>query len=176
MDVALVIRQRLAELDLDQRDLAAAAGVTESYVSPLHTHKKARPARCDYRVVGMGSGDVRAHRVTRQRQPQALRVRRAAERGPGERAGRVFARPIAERYRDRRRADLPEVAAFQGPPAHRTLLLSGAPEPSGLVALSRVAFRGAPLRPRRHVEPGRGHLRPPREDHAPRRSPETSRP
>src|SRR5207249_3645721 len=31
MDVALVIRQRLDELDLDQRDLARAANVTESY-------------------------------------------------------------------------------------------------------------------------------------------------
>jgi transcriptional regulator with XRE-family HTH domain len=44
MDVALVIRQRLAELDLDQRDLADAAGVTESYVSQLLTHKKSPPA------------------------------------------------------------------------------------------------------------------------------------
>jgi len=44
VDVALVIRQRLDELDLDQRDLADAAGVTESYVSQLLTHKKAPPA------------------------------------------------------------------------------------------------------------------------------------
>jgi transcriptional regulator with XRE-family HTH domain len=44
MDVALVIRQRLVELDLDQRDLADAAGVTESYVSQLLTHKKSPPA------------------------------------------------------------------------------------------------------------------------------------
>src|SRR6266550_2840120 len=44
MDVVLVIRQRLDELDLDQRDLADAAGVTESYVSQLLTHKKAPPA------------------------------------------------------------------------------------------------------------------------------------
>ena len=44
MDVALVIRQRLDELDLDQRDLADAAGVTESYVSQLLTHKKSPPA------------------------------------------------------------------------------------------------------------------------------------
>ena len=43
MDVALVIRQRLDELELDQRDLADAAGVTESYVSQLLTHKKAPP-------------------------------------------------------------------------------------------------------------------------------------
>jgi len=44
MDLALVIRQRLDELDLDQRDLADAAGVTESYVSQLLTHKKSPPA------------------------------------------------------------------------------------------------------------------------------------
>ncbi len=32
MDVALVIRQRLGQLGLEQRDLAAAAQVTESYI------------------------------------------------------------------------------------------------------------------------------------------------
>ena len=44
MDVSLVIKQRLSELALDQRDLAAAAQVTESYVSQLLTRKKAPPA------------------------------------------------------------------------------------------------------------------------------------
>jgi len=44
VDVALVIRQRLRELDLDQKDLAAAAEVTESYVSQLLTRKKLPPA------------------------------------------------------------------------------------------------------------------------------------
>jgi len=44
VDVALVIRQRLLELDLDQKDLAAAAEVTESYVSQLLTRKKLPPA------------------------------------------------------------------------------------------------------------------------------------
>ena len=44
MDVALVIRQRLDELGLEQRDLAAAADVTESYVSQILTRKKAPPA------------------------------------------------------------------------------------------------------------------------------------
>src|SRR2546427_4268525 len=44
MDVALVIRQRLAELQLEQRDLARAAKVTESYVSQILTGKKAPPA------------------------------------------------------------------------------------------------------------------------------------
>ena len=44
MDIALVIRQRLDELDLDQRDLARAAHVTESYVSQILTRKKSPPA------------------------------------------------------------------------------------------------------------------------------------
>ena len=44
MDVASVIRQRLVELNLDQKELAAAAEVTESYVSQLLTRKKLPPA------------------------------------------------------------------------------------------------------------------------------------
>jgi len=44
MDVSLKIRQRLSELGLDQKALAAAAQVTESYISQLLTRKKAPPA------------------------------------------------------------------------------------------------------------------------------------
>src|SRR5713226_7465778 len=44
MDVSLVIRERLAELGLEQKDLAAAAEVTESYISQLLTRKKLPPA------------------------------------------------------------------------------------------------------------------------------------
>ncbi len=44
MDVCLVIRQRLEELHLEQRDLAAAADVTDSYISQLLTRKKLPPA------------------------------------------------------------------------------------------------------------------------------------
>ena len=44
MDVAFVIRQRLTELGREQRDLARAAEVTESYISQLLTRKKAPPA------------------------------------------------------------------------------------------------------------------------------------
>jgi transcriptional regulator with XRE-family HTH domain len=44
MDVSFVIRQRLDELGLEQKDLARAARVTESYVSQLLTRKKAPPA------------------------------------------------------------------------------------------------------------------------------------
>jgi len=43
VDVPLLIRQRLEELGLEQRDLAAAAKVTESYISQLLTRKKAPP-------------------------------------------------------------------------------------------------------------------------------------
>lgn len=44
MDVPFVVRQRLEELGADQRDLATAAQVTESYISQLLTRKKAPPA------------------------------------------------------------------------------------------------------------------------------------
>ncbi len=43
MDVCLVIKRRLEELGLEQRDLAAAAEVTESYISQLLTRKKLPP-------------------------------------------------------------------------------------------------------------------------------------
>jgi transcriptional regulator with XRE-family HTH domain len=44
VDVCLVIKQRLEELHLEQRDLAAAAHVTDSYISQLLTRKKLPPA------------------------------------------------------------------------------------------------------------------------------------
>ena len=44
MDVRLAIKQRLEELGLEQCDLAAAAQVTESYISQLLTCKKAPPS------------------------------------------------------------------------------------------------------------------------------------
>lgn len=44
MDVCSVIKTRLEELGLEQKDLAAAAEVTESYVSQLLTRKKLPPA------------------------------------------------------------------------------------------------------------------------------------
>src|SRR5712692_9572644 len=43
MDVSLAVKQRLEELGLEQRDLAAAAEVTESYISQLLTGKKLPP-------------------------------------------------------------------------------------------------------------------------------------
>lgn len=44
MDVCMFIKQRMVELGLEQRQLAAAAQVTESYISQLLTRKKAPPA------------------------------------------------------------------------------------------------------------------------------------
>ena len=44
MDVPFVIRQRLEELGVEQRELATAAQVTESYISQLLTRKKVPPA------------------------------------------------------------------------------------------------------------------------------------
>ena len=44
MDFSVVVRQRLKDLGTEQRDLAAAAEVTESYISQLLTGKKAPPA------------------------------------------------------------------------------------------------------------------------------------
>jgi transcriptional regulator with XRE-family HTH domain len=44
VDACALIRKRLAELGLDQKALAAAAGVTESYVSQLLRRKKPPPS------------------------------------------------------------------------------------------------------------------------------------
>jgi transcriptional regulator with XRE-family HTH domain len=44
VDVRSLIKQRLEELGLEQKELAAAAGVTGSYVSQLLTRKKLPPA------------------------------------------------------------------------------------------------------------------------------------
>src|SRR5437868_8885064 len=44
MDIASVIRQRLDELGIGQRELAVAAKVTESYISQLLANKKTPPA------------------------------------------------------------------------------------------------------------------------------------
>src|SRR6201993_5279356 len=44
VDVCLVIKQRLEQLGFEQKDLAAATEVTESYISQLLTRKKLPPA------------------------------------------------------------------------------------------------------------------------------------
>src|SRR5438270_11819606 len=44
MDVSLLIKHRLKELGLEQKDLASATQVTESYISQLLARKKVPPA------------------------------------------------------------------------------------------------------------------------------------
>ena len=44
MEISLLIKRRLEEMGLEQRDLARAVEVTESYISQLLTRKKAPPA------------------------------------------------------------------------------------------------------------------------------------
>jgi transcriptional regulator with XRE-family HTH domain len=65
VDISLLIRHRLKELGLEQKDLAAAAQVTESYISQLLARKKAPPApgRTDIyekigRVLRLPSGEL----------------------------------------------------------------------------------------------------------------------
>lgn len=65
MDISLFIRQRLRELGREQKDLAAAAQVTESYVSQLLARKKVppAPARTDIyekigRFLGLPAGEL----------------------------------------------------------------------------------------------------------------------
>jgi transcriptional regulator with XRE-family HTH domain len=75
----MVIRRRLEELGLEQRDLARAASVTESYISQLLTRKKAPPApsRTDIydpmdRFLKLPSGEL-AKLARLQRQAQLKR-------------------------------------------------------------------------------------------------------
>lgn len=65
MDVSVLVKQRLGEIGLGQKDLAAAAGVTESYISQLLAGKKTppSPARTDIyekigEFLGLGSGEL----------------------------------------------------------------------------------------------------------------------
>ena len=67
MDVSQLIRQRLSESGRGQKELAAAAQVTESYISQLLTRKKAPPApgRTDLygrigEFLGLPSGELTA--------------------------------------------------------------------------------------------------------------------
>ncbi len=79
MDVSLVIKHRLEELGMEQRDLANAAQVTESYISQLLTRRKAPPApnRTDIYVkmeefLKLSSGEL-ANLATLQRQEELKR-------------------------------------------------------------------------------------------------------
>jgi transcriptional regulator with XRE-family HTH domain len=87
VDFALFIRQRLKELKTEQRDLATAAQVTESYISQLLTGKKAPPApeRTDIyvsmeRFLRLPAGKL-AHLADLQRQ-EVLKRKLAAPPAP----------------------------------------------------------------------------------------------
>jgi len=87
VDVSLLIRHRLKELGLEQKDLAAAAQVTESYISQLLARKKAPPApgRTDIyekigRVLRLPSGKL-SNLADLQRKEE-LRKRVAEPPGP----------------------------------------------------------------------------------------------
>lgn len=79
MDVSLVIRQRLDDLGLEQKDLARAARVTESYVSQLLTRRRPPPApgRTDIydkmdKVLKLPSGEL-ARLAELQRKEELMR-------------------------------------------------------------------------------------------------------
>src|SRR5579871_2664007 len=87
MDVSLLIRQRLEELGLGQKDLAAAAQVTESYISQLLARKKAPPSpeRSDiYQKIGKAlklPGDELS-RLARLQREEELRKKVSEGRPP----------------------------------------------------------------------------------------------
>jgi transcriptional regulator with XRE-family HTH domain len=80
MDVSLLIRHRLKELGLEQKDLAVSAQVTESYISQLLARKKAPPApgRTDIyekigRALGLPAGEL--SRLADVQRKEAMRKR-----------------------------------------------------------------------------------------------------
>ncbi len=80
MDVSFVIRHRLEEFGLEQRDLAQAAEVTDSYISQLLTGKRAPPApnRTDIyhkmdKFLKLPNGEL-AKVADRQRKEQLMRA------------------------------------------------------------------------------------------------------
>ena len=93
MDVSLLIRHRLKELGLEQKDLAASAQVTESYISQLLARKKAPPApgRTDIyeklgKVLGLPPGEL--SRLADVQRKEDLRQRVAEPQRPLFRACR----------------------------------------------------------------------------------------
>ena len=80
MNIALLIKNRLKELRLGQRDLARAADVTESYISQLLTQKKLPPApnRTDmYEKIGRALKLPEGHlaKLAHQQRREQLRKR-----------------------------------------------------------------------------------------------------
>lgn len=107
MDVPMMIRQRLAALQLDQRDLARAAQVTESYISQLLTRRRVPPApnRTDIyekmdRLLKLPRGEL-AKLAAHQRKEQ---LRRALGEEPAPLFGEVRALILRKCRPPRRRA------------------------------------------------------------------------
>jgi transcriptional regulator with XRE-family HTH domain len=87
MDVSLLIRHRLKELGLEQKDLASSAQVTESYISQLLARKKAPPApgRTDiYEKLGkvLGLSVIELSQLAEQQRKQEVLKRVAAPSQP----------------------------------------------------------------------------------------------
>jgi transcriptional regulator with XRE-family HTH domain len=87
VDVPFVIRSRLKELGLEQRELARAAQVTESYVSQLLARKRAPPApgRTDIyskmdRFLGLPKGKLA--KLAELQRREGLKLTLAGEPGP----------------------------------------------------------------------------------------------
>ena len=81
MEVSLVIRRRLKELGLEQKDLAVAVEVTESYISQLLAGKKTppAPARTDIynkmeMCLGLPSGELARLACVQRREELKKRV------------------------------------------------------------------------------------------------------
>jgi transcriptional regulator with XRE-family HTH domain len=98
--VALLIRQRLEQLELEQRDLATAAQVTESYISQLLTCKKAplTPGRTDiYDKMGdflkLPSGELAKLADLQRREELKKTFGQRARNGPTATDGGVLAAP-----------------------------------------------------------------------------------
>ncbi len=86
MDVCSVIKTRLKKLGLEQKDLAAAAEVTESYISQLLSRKKLPPApdRTDiYEKMGRCLGLSRGELATLARAQRLEALRRDYEEPQG---------------------------------------------------------------------------------------------
>lgn len=87
MDVSELIKQRLKDLGLEQKDLATAAEVTESYISQLLGRKKAppAPARTDIyekigKVLQLPSGEIM--KLAELQRKEELRKKIADPPGP----------------------------------------------------------------------------------------------
>ena len=128
MDVSFVIRQRLEEFGLEQRELARAAQVTESYISQLLTRKKAPPApgRTDIydkmdRFLKLPSGELArlaaVQRKAELKRETGRRARPAVSGSPRVDPPQVSPRPGTARPRDLRGAAVRRARAPRHPTA-----------------------------------------------------------